>query len=59
MKPASLVPFQCTIRVKLVLEDPFAIDDVGANKTRDKVPSVVGDQSIIFFLHGTMLGRVG
>jgi hypothetical protein len=37
-----------------VLEDPFA----GANRTRDKILSDVGDQSTIFFLHGTMLGRV-
>jgi hypothetical protein len=42
-----------------VLEDSFAGDDVGANRTRDKIPSIVGNQSIIFFLHGTTPGRVG
>jgi hypothetical protein len=42
-----------------VLEDPFADDDVGANRTRDKISSVVGNQSIIFFLHGTAPGCVG
>jgi hypothetical protein len=57
--PTSLVSFQGAVRVKLVLEDPFAGDDVGANRTRDKIPSVVGDQSIIFFLHGMTLGWVG
>jgi hypothetical protein len=57
--PMSLVPFLCAIRVGLVLEDLFAGDDVGANRMRDNIPSVVGDQSITFFLHGTILGRVG
>jgi hypothetical protein len=48
--PTSLVPFQSAIEVELVLEDPFADDDVGANRMSDKIPSVIGDQSIIFFL---------
>jgi hypothetical protein len=39
----SLVPFQDAVRVKLVLKDLFVGDDVGANMTRDKIPSVVGD----------------
>jgi hypothetical protein len=42
-----------------VLEDPFAGDDIRANRTRDKLPSIIGDQSIIFFFHGTTPGRVG
>jgi hypothetical protein len=42
-----------------VLEDPLAGDDVGANRTRDKIPSVVGDQSSIFILHGMTPGQVG
>jgi hypothetical protein len=41
-----------------VLEDPFVGDDVRVNRTRDKISSVVGDQSIIFFLHGMMPGQV-
>jgi hypothetical protein len=57
--PASLVPFQGAVRVELVFEDLFVGDDVGANRTRDKLPSIVDDQSIIFFFHGTALGRVG
>jgi hypothetical protein len=56
--PPSLILFQCAIGVELVLEDPFSGDDVGANMTRDKVSSVVGDQSIIFFLHGVAPGWV-
>jgi hypothetical protein len=42
-----------------VIEDLFIGDDVGANRTRDKIPSIVSDQSIIFFLHGMTPGRVG
>jgi hypothetical protein len=56
--PTSLIPFQGAIRIKLVLEGPFTGDDIGANKTSDKISSVVGDQSIIFFLHGMTPGRV-
>jgi hypothetical protein len=41
--PVSLVPFQRAIGVKLVLENPFASDDVGANGARFKIPDVVGD----------------
>jgi hypothetical protein len=55
----SLVLFQGGVGVELVLEDPFDGDNVGANRTRDKIQSVVGDQSIIFFFHGMMPGWVG
>jgi hypothetical protein len=54
----SLVPFQGAVRVELVLEDSFAGDDVGANRMRNKIPSVIGGQSIIFFFHGTTSGWV-
>jgi hypothetical protein len=50
--PLSLVPLQRAIKFKLVLEDPFADDDVGANGARDKILGVVGDQDNIFFFHG-------
>jgi hypothetical protein len=56
--PTSLVSFQGAVRVELVLQDPFAGGDVGVNRTRDKIPNVVGDQSVIFFLHGTTPGQV-
>jgi hypothetical protein len=42
-----------------VLEDPFVSDYIRANRTRDKISSVVGDQGIIFFLHVTAPRRVG
>jgi hypothetical protein len=57
--PTSLVLFQGAVGVELVLKDTFADDDVGANRMSDKISSVVGDQSIILFLHGTAPGRVG
>jgi hypothetical protein len=50
--PGSLVPFQIAVRVQLVLQNPFAGVDVGANGARDKVPCVVGDQGSKFFFHG-------
>jgi hypothetical protein len=57
--PPSLVPFQGAIGVELVLEDPFVDDDIGANRMRDKISSVIGDESSIFFLHGMTPRQVG
>jgi hypothetical protein len=57
--PTNLVPLQGAIGVELVVEDPFTSDDIRANRTRDKIPNVVCDQSIILFFHGTASGRVG
>jgi hypothetical protein len=57
--PMSLIPFYGAVRVELVFEDPFAGDNIGANTTRDKILSVVGDQSIIFFFHDMTPGWVG
>jgi hypothetical protein len=54
----SLVPFQRATRVELVLQNPFAYDDVEANGARDKIPGVVGDQDIKFFFHGMMLVQI-
>jgi hypothetical protein len=50
--PTSHVPFQRAIGVKLVLENPFAGDDVGANGVRDKILCAVGDQGSKLFFHG-------
>jgi hypothetical protein len=41
--PTSLVPIQRAIRTELVHENPLDSYDVGANRARDKFPSVVGD----------------
>jgi hypothetical protein len=50
--PVSLVPFQGAVGIELVLENPLAGDDVGANGARDKIPGVVHDQGSKFFFHG-------
>jgi hypothetical protein len=50
--PASLVPFQRVVGVELVLENPFASDDIGANVAWDKILGVVGDQGSKLFFHG-------
>jgi hypothetical protein len=57
--PTSLVPFQGAVGIEFVLKDLFTGDDVGANRMRDKISSVAGNQSIIFFLHGMAPQRVG
>jgi hypothetical protein len=49
---ASLVPFQRDIGVELVLKNPFAGDEAGANGARDKIPIVVGDKGNKFIFHG-------
>jgi hypothetical protein len=49
--PTNLVPFQGAIGIKLVLENPLADEDVGANGVRDKIPGVVDDQGSKFFFH--------
>jgi hypothetical protein len=56
--PASLVPFQRAVEVELLLEDPFAGDDIGANGSKDKITGVVGDQRSKFFFHGTVLVQI-
>jgi hypothetical protein len=56
--PTSLVPFQGSVRVELVLENPFAGDDIGANGVRDKISGVVGDQGSKLFFHDTVLVRI-
>jgi hypothetical protein len=57
--PASLLPLQRAARVELVLENLFAGDDVGANRARNKIPCVVGDQGSKLFYHGAALVQIG
>lgn len=45
--------------MKLVPEDPFASDDVGAGWTRNKVPRVVGEQGGELILHCRPPMRIG
>jgi hypothetical protein len=55
----SLVPIQEAFRIELVLINPLVGDDVGANRMRDKIPGVVGDQGSKLFFHGVMPIRIG
>jgi hypothetical protein len=49
----SLVPVQGAVGIELVIENPLAGDDIGTNRTRDKILGVVGDQGSKLFFHGT------
>jgi hypothetical protein len=55
---ASLVSLQRIVGVELVLKNPFASDDVGANGVRDKIPGVVGDKGSKLFFHDAMPVRI-
>jgi hypothetical protein len=57
--PTSLVPVQGAIRIELVLKNPLAGDDVGANRTRDKISCVFGDQGSKLFFHDAMPVQIG
>ena len=46
--PSNLVALERNIRGDLVFEDPFAGDDVGAQRTRNKIPCVVLQERNIF-----------
>lgn len=50
--PARLVPSNITVGVEFVFEHPLAEDDVPATRTRNKHPSVVVEQRLVFILHG-------
>jgi hypothetical protein len=41
-----------------VLENSFTSDDVGANRARDKILGVVGDQGNKLFFHGVVPVRI-
>jgi len=51
--PARLVPFQSSICMELVLEDPLAGDDVGERRARNKIPSLVRQQSVVLSFHSS------
>jgi hypothetical protein len=56
--PTSFVSFQRAVGVELVLENSFAGDDVGANRVKDKILGVVGDQGSKLFFHGAAPVRI-
>ena len=49
--PSSFVSVQRTISMKLVFENPFAGDHIRLGRARDEIPSVVVQESSIFFFH--------
>jgi len=51
--PTSFVAFQTSIFKKLMLENPFARDDIGARRPRHEIPGVIGDKSRILSLHSS------
>jgi hypothetical protein len=53
------VPVQGAVGIELVIENSLAGDDVGTNRTRDKILGVVGDQGSKLFFHSTTLVRIG
>jgi hypothetical protein len=55
----SLVPVQGTVGIELVLEIPLVGDDIGANRARDKILGVVGDQGSKLVFHGAPLVWIG
>lgn len=44
---AGLVPSQGAVRVELVLEQPFAYDNIGTGRAGHKALDAVGDESIV------------
>jgi hypothetical protein len=57
--PMGLVPLECPVGFELVLEDPLAYDNIGVTGVRNQVPSVVGHESSVFFLHSRPPMRIG
>jgi hypothetical protein len=49
--PACLMASKSTVRVVLMLEDPLPEDHVGAWWPREKAPSVIVDQRLVFVGH--------
>jgi hypothetical protein len=56
---ASLVPLECPISLELVLEYPLTGDNIGATGEWNQVPSAVGHESGVLFLHSRPPMRIG
>jgi len=56
---ASLVSVERAVSMKLVMKNPLAGDDVGAEGTWNKVPPVVGEQGTILLFHRSAPIRIG
>jgi len=49
--PASLVPFQRTISLELVLEDPLPGDLISMRWARNQIPGVIPQEGSMLFFH--------
>jgi len=49
--PASLVPFQRTISLELVLEDPLPDDHIVMWRARNQIPGVIPQEGSMLFFH--------
>ena len=49
--PTSLVCVERTINIEFMTENPLAGDDVAARGLGNEIPGVVGEQSVVLFLH--------
>ena len=50
--PSGFVARKRTIRIVLMPKYPFATDNVGTRRRRDKCPSFIQSKCIVLFLHG-------
>jgi hypothetical protein len=57
--PASLVAIEGPVSAKLVREDPFASDGVGAPRSWNKVPGPITHQGPILILHSCVPIGIG
>jgi hypothetical protein len=49
--PAILVAIERPVSAKLVREDPFVSDDIGALRSWNKVPCLITHQGLVLILH--------
>ena len=57
--PASLVPFQGTVSLELVLEDLFAGDHISTRWPRNQIPGLIPQECSMLFFHGSSPIGVG
>jgi hypothetical protein len=56
--PSSFMTSERSVRVIFVAKDPFATNNVGTGRGRDKSPCIVCHKSVILLLHGKTPGGV-
>jgi hypothetical protein len=57
--PSSLVPLECPIDPKPLLEDPLADVNIGVAGVQNQVSNVIGHESGILFHHSRRPMRIG